>query len=408
MAISTQTIQLNYGQSHWEQTFDSERVIEVCNAPASIEDISTEIQAALNSPLEYPPLEQAVVEGDKIILAFDPETPQCEILIKEIWDVLNRRGVQASDITLLQPTVTNPKDPRIGLSSEVAEEVVWKIHDSKDEDASGYLASTTNGQRVYLAKELLESDYIVTLGTVGFDSRLGFHGTHSVLFPGLSNGEAGKLFIQNGHEELTPENDRPLRQMVDEIGWLLGVQFTIQVVPGSQGGIAKVMSGSNDAVLRAGKEFLNESSHLELDSRVDVVLASATLENAVDQWEAFARAISNAKSLVARDGRLILLTDLKAEPTQALKMLMEEEFPQDALMDLRKAGTLEAQIAAEMAEVTAWCRVYLLSQLDPDTVEELFFIPVASHQELERLLETVDSCLFAEEIQSLHGRVNSY
>ena len=77
-------------------------------------------------------------------------------------------------------------------------------------------------------------------GMIAYDSLLGYRGTNSVFYPGLSNTEAIARTRGEGHSELGPDDERPLRQTIDEIAWLLGTQFSVQV-PGQNGAPATVL-----------------------------------------------------------------------------------------------------------------------------------------------------------------------
>ena len=78
------------------------------------------------------------------------------------------------------------------------------------------------------------------IGTTAFDPLLGYRGTHSVVYPGLSTVDALARTVGQGHRELAPRDSRPLRQLVDEIAWLMGIQFVVQVVAASGEGFLDV------------------------------------------------------------------------------------------------------------------------------------------------------------------------
>ena len=50
-------------------------------------------------------------------------------------------------------------------------------------DSCAYLATTTKGKSVYLAKELVEADFVLPVGATSYDALLGYRGTNSVLYP---------------------------------------------------------------------------------------------------------------------------------------------------------------------------------------------------------------------------------
>ena len=59
------------------------------------------LRAAVTNPLGYPPLRQAILPGDHVTIAVDPELPQLSSLINELLSDLLEAGCEAKDLTLL-------------------------------------------------------------------------------------------------------------------------------------------------------------------------------------------------------------------------------------------------------------------------------------------------------------------
>ncbi len=255
-------IRLTYGSTGRFQCWcPSPQVVAYHCGPPPLQELSTAIDTALESPLDFPPLRQALTPGDHVVIALDRHTPGSSMLIRALWNVLSRREVHPEDVLILQPasfTSTDMPDPRSDLPEGVRERVRWQRHDPTDSSRCAYLASTTSGHRIYLAREIVDADIVLTVGTMAFDSVLGYRGTNSVLYPGLSSVEDVRKAHGQGHDELGPDEVRAVRQTIDEVGWLLGVQFTLQVVPAAQGEVAAVLAGNPDAVYSQGRERLAE------------------------------------------------------------------------------------------------------------------------------------------------------
>src|SRR5207249_2663439 len=109
---------------------------------------------------------------------------------------------------------------------------------------------------------------------LAFDPLMGYRGTNSVFYPGLSSAEAMLRTLGQGHLELGPDEVRPLRELVDEIGWLLGNPFTIQVIPATSRGVSRVLAGDCGSVYAEGKKLLAEKWFVEIDERPDVVIVA--------------------------------------------------------------------------------------------------------------------------------------
>ncbi|MDB4614652.1 lactate racemase domain-containing protein, partial [bacterium] len=353
---------------------------------AAVADTRSAIRTALTQPTEFPPLSQVVIPDDSVILAVDAITPSLQQIVAEVWDILAQAGIQPDQLRIIQAAANTPTDPRAQLPDDIRESIVWIRHDPADEDTCGYLASSTGGERIYLARELLEADVVISIGAIGFDPLLGYRGTNSVFYPALSNADAVKKSLGQGHTELEPDNSRPLRQLADEASWLLGNLFTIQTIGNTQNNFAHVMAGATEVVMRRGCEVLNDHWRAQLDHRCEVVVASIDKPNAT--WSDVGAALATARNLVTRGGWMIILSDLADEPDVGIKMIAAADDPDDAMKPIRLELPGDVIPATQWINAINWGRVFLLSKLNPDLVEELFCAPMQSAEEVERLLHS--------------------
>lgn len=363
--------------------------------PRPLSDLQEAIAEALASPIGFPPLSQAVVEGDRVVLALDRETPEGPELIAGIWKVLEACGVRAEDVLILQPADIRspaPADPRRELPEAIRDRVQWKLHDPVDEQGCGYLATTASGERVYLTRDLLEADLVLCLGAIRFDAALGFRGTQSVLYPGLSDAETIRKTVRAAHAELEPDDPRPLRELADEVGWLLGVQFVLQVIPAAGGGVASVLAGLAEPVLTEGKRRLAEAWRIDVGARPELVVASVDTDAGGHGWNQIAAALDTARRIVARDGRILLLTELSETPTEGIEMIRDARTPHEALKPVRERAEADRETALCVAQALDRANVYLLSKLPDDLVEDLFMVPVADIDEARRVIEGNEEC----------------
>lgn len=405
----SRVVTLKYGeQGRFECEVEAGRILAAPDAPQPSPQFADDLRDALEHPLDFPPLEQAVIPDDHVVLALDRATPEAAELIAAVWPILARRGVPPENVTVIQPACLNGRpqsDPRAALPAAVRQQIAWRLHDPTDLQACRYLASTANGERVYLAQPVVDADVVVSIGHLAFDPVIGHSGTNSVLYPGLSSTEAVQKAHGQGHSELDPENERPLRQMIDEIGWLLGTQFSIQVIPAVGGGAAQVLAGASDSVFRRGRELLARQWLVEVPERPDVVVAAIERDSGGHTWTQIGAALASARNLVVRGGKIILLTELDEEPGPGLELLQQCDNPRDALKPLRTLTPPDLIPATQLATAVDWADVYLLSRLDSDLVEDLFMIPLSNEREARRALGGTESCVFLQSAQHTYGRV---
>lgn len=377
-------------------------------APSALEEFPERVSAALVSPLEFPSLAQAIVPGDKVVIALDRGTPEAPVLIREIYQVLRRGDVAPEDILILQPPSLSGQtatDPRGALPEEDRSQVQWRIHDATNAKGLAYLSSTVSGERIYLAKELVDADLVLTVGPIEFDPIAGYRGGGSVLYPGLSNVEAIARVHGQGHQELGPDDERPLRQVIDEVSWLLGVQFSLQVIPGEGSGASAVLAGLDTAVMQQGKTLLNSSFLIRTPTRVPIVLLAVDADAGGEHWGQIGAALATARNLVTRGGKIIVLSELSAEPGDGVKMLQPAEQARDVLKPLRQQAPPDLLTATQVALAVDWADVYLLSKLDATLVDELFMTPIESTREAERLLLTESTAILIGGAQHTFGQI---
>ena len=362
--------------------------------PVSVPDPAAAVAAALANPVEFPGLDRAVIPDDRVAVALAPDLTDPASVVAGVVGELRKGGVAADRIALIRGA--GPAggrfggDPRGGLSRSDAQAVTFTRHDPEEENACAYLASTASGDRIYLARGAVEADVVVTCGALRYDPLLGVAGTHSVLIPGLSDEQAVLKARGQGHAELGPDDDRPLRQLADECGWLLGSLFTVQTLPAADGGTAGVLAGGAETVLRAGRQRLRDLWRVTADRRADAVLV-AVAPGSGDKWAATARAMDAARRLVVRGGRIVVLTDLAGSPPPGLAELAKADEPADVLPGLRQFRPPDLLAATAWANAARHARIVLLSGLADDLAEELFAVPVSEPAEALRAIDRADT-----------------
>lgn len=374
-------------------------------APPAVNPLGERLALALETPHQYPSLKHAVVAGDRVTLIVDRQTPQAEAIILGMWTLLESCGINAPDVTILVPATLTPganPDLRRLLPAGVREQIVLKMHDPTDEKSTGYLATTAGNERIYLHQDILDADLPILIGGVGFDSVLGFRGGGSALYPGLSTVEAIRKSVGQGHEELGPDDSRPLRQLMDEVTWLLGLQFAVQVVPSVGDGVSAIVAGQVDAAFQKARDLLTASWSHTKTTRASMVIVAVDHDANGHSWSQLGAALEVARRLVSREGRIVAITDLRSDLTPGIQLLREVRSPRDALKPLREMQPPDMTAATQIAKALDWAGVSLLSGLPGDLVEDLGMLPLDATEELQRLVETEDSIAVIQSAQHVH------
>ena len=403
-------VELNFGSSgHCRLDLDPARIVAARMPPPPLRDLAGDLRHALEQPLDFPPFARLFTPDDRVVLVVDRATPQADVLVAEVWAALAKVGIQAANVQILQPAgfTASGADPRTGLPDDVREQIAWKRHDPTDAKQLGYLATTARGERIYLARDLIEADVTVSIGGLAYDPVIGFRGTSSAFFPGLSSTEAVARAHGMSHSELNPEDERPLRQAIDEIAWLLGTLFTIQVIAGAAQGVSAVLAGAVESVAVKGRKLLAQQWLVKTDERVPIVVAAVDVDAGGHGWEQVGAALAVARSLVQKGGRVAILSQLNAEVGPGIQMIRDSRSPRNAIQPLRQDAPPDWIAATQFATAADWAHLYLMSQLPRDVVDSLFMIPLESERELQNLLMGNEECILLGGAQHAWGQVEA-
>ena len=212
--------------------------------------------------------------------------------------------------------------------------------------------------------------------------------------------------IGQGHTELGPSDQRPLRQLVDEIAWLMGIQFCVQVIAAGSSGITGALAGSLEAVLERCREQLDDQWMISMPERVETVIVAVSNDTCGHGWSQLGQAMATARQLVNPDGRIVILSELSEAPGDGVSLLRQCEEPADSLQRLRTDSPADLIPATQLAGAASWARLFLLSDLDSGLVEDLFMYPLEDAVEVARIVESSESCAFIGSAQHTFGIVD--
>lgn len=372
-------------------------LIAECDAPRgqAITDLPAAVAAALDAPLDFPPLCQAVVPGDRVAIVLDEGVPQVPTLVAAVVERLVSAGISPDDITMVHSAANAAAatiDPRGQIPAEIREQIPLVVHDPDSHEHLSYLAASAEAKPIYIHRAIHEADLIIPIGCLRLDDSLGYYGVSGGLFPAFSDTKS----LERYRSPVSIESDvqrKRLRKEAEEVVWLMGVSFTIQVVPGANGQVLHVLAGAMPAVCKQGKRLCREAWAYSVPQRASLVVASIAGESTQQTWQNLARAISAASRAVSEDGVIAICSDLAEEPGPALQRLAGADDAQQALREIIKVRPPDSLPATQLLHATQRGPVYLLSQLDQELVEQLGATPVASAEQIARLASHHRSCI---------------
>jgi nickel-dependent lactate racemase len=369
-------------------------------ASQGISDPAQAVSRALSEPLGYPPLAQATVPGDHVTLAVGPGVPQLgEIVCGAVVSLL-AAGIEPQDMTVLlteQDFARGHRAVNDALDNGVLDKGVAALihliqHDPVDRASLSYLAASKENKAIYVNRHIFDADLVLPIGCARPQGSLGYYGEHGALFPTFADDAMQQRFRAPDSSTSSVQNRRR-QQEVDEAAWLLGVQMVVQIVPGLGDSVLHAIAGEARAVAQRCVLLCDATWQHQVPERVALVIAAIGGRREQQTWENVARALSTAMAVAEEDGTIVLCTDLRSRPGEALQRLAALDEQPQLLRKIRRARSPDALAAWLLASAAQRVRVYLLSGLDEDTVENLGMGYIASPDEIGHLARRCHSCL---------------
>jgi len=390
---------LRYGaDSSVRLEFPDGVLLAECGAPRGkpLDDPATATTRALAEPIDYPPLVRSTTPGDRVVLPLDGGVPQAGQIAAAAVRSLVEAGVQPDGVTVLRTQADAEAglgDPRPWLSREAIERITLATHEPSCRGDLAYLATTQAGEPILLNRAITDADVVLPIGCLHSRWAAGYYGIHTAVFPTYSDQRTIQRFRSPTSLDGRGRTKRGPRKVVDEVGWLLGVTLTLQVIPGPGDGILHVVAGQTAAVRRQARRLYAAAWRYAVPRRASLVVAAVEGSPAQQTWDNVGRAVAAAGPLVEDGGAIAVCCDLEAEPGPALQQLAASRARQQAMQWIRRERPADALSATLLCQALQRTRVYLLSRLDDSLVEELEMAPIAEADELVRLALRCDSCI---------------
>ena len=403
------TSSLKFGASaSLKLDFPADALVVDCAAPAGMDDAQTVAlaQAATQSPLDFPPLRQATVPGDHIVIALGPAVPQAPDVVAAIVPELMSGGAAPEDITILcehTSSQTAAPDPRRQLPQEVRDAVRLVTHDPAHQESLSYLAADAQGAPIYLNRLLCDADLVVPVGCLRVEHSEKQNGRH----PGIWNDTLYPTFSDRSTLDHLAPNGVPLsvgqsahrHRAVDQVAWLLGVQITAQVIPASGDSALSILAGAPEAVFREGESHCRSAWQRQVPQRASLVVAGIGGGKWSQTWSNVGRALEAAMRVVSDDGAIVLCTELEEPLGPALKLLAQSADHESIHNRLKKMRSADAPLARLLADSLDHTTIYLLSKLPEEIVSSVGFAYVADPHEISRLATHHESCVLLPDAQ---------
>jgi len=188
----------------------------------------------------------------------------------------------------------------------------------------------------------------------------------------------------------------------------LGISFTVQVLPNipdgrshetKDTGVADVMAGACDEILRKGYARYRQMWRPEDRPLADVVVASITGGAEFQTWENVAAALQNAASFAEEDAMIFLASEISAPFSPAMQTYRRVREPEKSLRMIRREDFPDAEVAECMIPLLHRHRVYFISPLAEKLLDDLNISRLEDFSDLNRLVGRGGMCVFLPDAQ---------
>lgn len=391
-------IPVQIGGQQAELEIPDDKVLHPSHSPVSapITDLRETLRAGLEQPQDFPALRRALTPDDHVTIVVDDRLPNPRSLVEGVVEHLALAGVKPECVTLVLPP-SAPQPAWIAELSGALASLSIEVHDPANRSKIAYLAATKQGNRIYINRSVVDADQLVVLACRRYDAEFRPIGVETLLYPTLSDAptlrEVQSQQLADWSKRQSRSSD-PARREADEVVWLLGVPFVIQVIADSADRIAGMVCGTCESRAEAD-QILEARWHMRVAGQADTVVVPISDVATLDA-DALVQALVAAERVVKSGGRIVLLAEHLNLDHAGLQLIRECHDPQHALRELGKQKPMGVLTAYRWANVVANASVYIMSDQPADLIEELFATPLDQLCQVRRLAEQGTCLVFPD------------
>ena len=383
--MSAVQVQLPFGRSQVAVDVPEGCLLGVFEPREDVEeaDETALLRAALARPVGTPQLRDLARPGQKVALVTSDLTRPCpsERLLPGVLEELSAAGIPAADVTIVmalglhRPMTTAELEVAVG--TEVFQRVQVINHDPADVVRLGITAA---GTPVEIYRPVVEADLRVCLGNLEFHYFVGYSGGVKALLPGC----ASRATVTANHGMMVHPGarvgeleDNPVRADIEEGVAMLGVDFILNVLVDGHHRIVGAVAGHPQEAHRQGCELVRQRGTVPIPQRADIVLVSAGGDpKDVDLYQA-QKALDNAAGAVREGGIIIWAAECREGfGNQTFETWIRQAHSPDQVLDrIQREFVLGGHKAAAIASVMQKARIYLVSALSPEIVQDCGLVP---------------------------------
>jgi nickel-dependent lactate racemase len=395
---------LPYGSGHLELPIldDNRRVdllLPVKFKQKTESDPGKLVSDALSSPLGVRSPFVGLGNQSRIAITVNDKTRPVpnNLLINPLIDKLLTHGVLKENITIFIASGTHlpmrPDEFSLILSDEITQNFKIIPHNCDDETKLYEIGQTNRGTPVAVNRDFINHDLKIVVGDIELHHFAGYSGG----VKSAAIGVCSRQTINTNHRLLLDPastigsySDNPLRQDIEEIGRMIGVDLALNAVLDENKQILQVFFGEPLSVMAEGINLVNQISQVETSGLYDVVIASAGgFPKDINLYQA-QKAMTHAAQFCRRGGLILLFAECReGTGSQGYLDFMDGlETPTQVIDKFTREGfSVGPHKAYQVARILEKCQVFLRSSIPDLLVNSLLLTPLAVSVDLDKFIQ---------------------
>lgn len=303
-------------------------------------------------------------------------------LVSEITDT----GVNEKNIEFIVALGTHRKhttDEQTALYGNLVSDFRFSFHDCHRECTS--IGMTSTGLDVQVNKRVRDADFVIATGKINFHYMAGFSGGRKAVLPGISS----YTTIRNNHCKLRRAGvaigalqNNIIAQEMDEAARLFGLDYILNVVETSDNRTAKIFCGTPEGAFVEGVDYFKMQRSVTITQKADCAIVSAGGYPFDKTLYASHKSLNSVVRTVKKGGAIVLLAQCCAGVgNEAFVKNMRERSCETLLNCSEDSIEIGGHRAFVTAQLLKDYKVYVVSDLEPDILKQMNFIPIRSIDE---------------------------
>lgn len=339
-------------------------VIEPQHTPG-LADPRAAIRAALNAPINMPPLKDLARPEDRVGIIFSDITRPTPnwLILPVVLEALSH--LPPENITLFNALGTHrensPEEMRTMLGDDLVDRFRIVQNAPFDQSTQVCLGTSSFGHEIWINRELMDCDLKILTGFIEPHFFAGFSGGGKAIMPGMAGtttiyGNHSAPMISSAQADWGITDGNPIYEEINEIVDHVENHFLLNVTLNKNKEITRVFCGERRAAHRAGCSFIKKTAMAPVSAPSDIVITTNSGYPLDQNLYQSVKGLSAAAKIVRPNGALILAAECRdGLPDHGLygELLRSYTTPQEMLDSILafpevKQDQWQAQIQAKI------------------------------------------------------------